>query len=179
MEANLFKITGILGLMGIIFGTLMFSQKEKIKRRYIYFFLLFGGIFLIIYSIHIKDTIFIVLQLVYTLVVIYNIVKLSKHKIKLKHIAKILAIIYILGMSLFAFDEPLASLNFLIHLLPSITFLISLIIAFFKPKIGAILFVLAGIGTIILFDTQRELGVFLIVSIVPIIIGELFWFSKK
>ena len=54
-----------------------------------------------------------------------------------------------------------------------------LIFAWFKPKIGGILYTLAGIGTIIVFNTYRELFTFLVISLIPVIIGALFWFSKK
>lgn len=80
---------------------------------------------------------------------------------------------------MFAFDVPLFSLGFLIHLLPTIIFVVCLIIAWFKPKIGGILFVLAGIGTIIVFNTYREFITFVTISLIPIIIGILFWISKR
>jgi len=82
MVINIFKIIGILGLISIIVGTFMISIKKRIRRRYIYPFLLLGGICLILYSFHINDLIFIILQIAYTIIVIYDIIKLyiSKNK---------------------------------------------------------------------------------------------------
>jgi len=76
MVINIFKIIGIIGLLSIIIGTFMISIKKRIQRRYIYPFLLVGGICLIIYSFYINDLIFIILQITYTAIVIYDIIKL-------------------------------------------------------------------------------------------------------
>ena len=56
----------------------MISIEKKIKRKQIYPFLLIGGIGLAIYSFYIEDMIFIVLQIAYILIVIYDIIKLKK-----------------------------------------------------------------------------------------------------
>lgn len=101
-----------------------------------------------------------------------------KRKIETILIAKIIAIIYILFISLFAFDTPLG-IGFLIHLFPTIIFLGTLIVTWKKPKIAGILFFLEGLGTILVFNTYRDLFVFLAVSIVPVLIGILFFFSKN
>lgn len=76
-----FKILGILGLILIIFGTLMLSA-EKLKKKNIFILLLFGGIFLLIYSAYINDLIFIILQIAYILVVVYDLIKLKTSKRK-------------------------------------------------------------------------------------------------
>jgi len=76
MVINIFYIIAILGLTFIISGTLMLSRK-KIQRKKIYAFLITGGICLLIYSIYIMDFIFTALQVFYTLVVIYDIIKLK------------------------------------------------------------------------------------------------------
>ncbi|MEX0920414.1 MAG: hypothetical protein WDZ69_02420 [Candidatus Pacearchaeota archaeon] len=70
-----FQIIGALGLISIIIGTFLISKGKKAKRNIIYPFLLIGGILLAIYSIYIKDMIFITLQLFYILIIIYNITK--------------------------------------------------------------------------------------------------------
>jgi len=75
---NIYKIIAIIGLVSIIIGTLMISIEKKIKRKQIYPFLLIGGIGLAIYSFYIEDMIFIVLQIAYILIVIYDIIKLKK-----------------------------------------------------------------------------------------------------
>ena len=80
MVINLLKVIGILGLISIITGTFMISLKKNFRRKHIYPFLLLGGIFLMIYSIYIKDPIFIILQGVYILIVIYDIIKLKISK---------------------------------------------------------------------------------------------------
>jgi hypothetical protein len=80
---------------------------------------------------------------------------------------------------MFAFDTEIFSVGFLIHLFPTVIFTACLVIAWFKPKIGGILFAVAGLGTIILFNTYREFLPFVSVSLVPVIIGILFLVSKN
>ncbi len=99
-------------------------------------------------------------------------------KNKFMRIPRILGILYIIFISLFALDTPFG-IGFLIHLIPSFILIGCLIFAWFKPKIGGILFILAGIGTIIAFNTYRQLISFLTISIIPMIIGVLFFFLKK
>ncbi len=99
-------------------------------------------------------------------------------KIKPAWILRILAILFIAFITLFAFDAS-SFVGFLIHLLPTLIFSGCLVIAWFKPKIGGILFAFAGAGTIIVFNTYRELVPFLAVSVIPIIIGVLFFTSPK
>jgi hypothetical protein len=101
-----------------------------------------------------------------------------KKKIRYTWIPRTLAILFIILISLFALDTPFG-IGFLIHLIPSFIFIGCLIVAWFKPKIGGILFGLVGIGTIIFFDTYRELISFIIISVPPIVIGILFYFIKK
>lgn len=93
--------------------------------------------------------------------------------------AKIISIIYIIFITLFAFDVKIFSLGFLIHIIPTIIFAGILVYAWYKPKIGGILFTIAGLGTIIVFNTYREFIPFLAVSLIPIIVGILFGFSDK
>lgn len=76
MVIDFFSVFGILGLLGIIVGTFMISVDKKVRRRYIYPFLFFGGIFLLIYSVFIGDMIFIILQSCYLAIVIYDMAKL-------------------------------------------------------------------------------------------------------
>ena len=93
--------------------------------------------------------------------------------------AKIVSILYIIFITIFAFDEKLLSVGFFIHLIPSIFFIAILITAVSRPKIGGVLFIIAGIGTIIFFNTYRDLIAFLTVSIIPMVIGVLFFMQKK
>jgi len=97
---------------------------------------------------------------------------------KLFWIPRILAIAYILFLSLFSFDTDFG-IGFLIHLLPSMIFTGCLILAWFKPKVGGILFSIAGLGTIIVFNTYRDLFVLFMISVIPIIIGIAFALLKR
>lgn len=104
---------------------------------------------------------------------------MKKKKINIfKFVTRILAIIYILFITIFAFDSQ-NFIGFLIHLIPTLIFLICFVVSVFKSKIGGILFVLAGIGTIIFFNTYAEITSFILISIAPIIIGLMFYLSKK
>ncbi len=66
---NFYKLVGALGLTLIIIGAIM----HKRRNRDIFYFV--GGILLEVYSIYIKDIIFIVLQLVFILVIVYDFLK--------------------------------------------------------------------------------------------------------
>ena len=83
MEEVLFRIIAILGLILIISGTLLISAKKKrTRKRYIYPLLVAGGICLEIYSVYIRDLIFIILQAVFIAIAIYGIIKYHEHKHK-------------------------------------------------------------------------------------------------
>jgi len=99
-------------------------------------------------------------------------------KIKPLYVARTLIILYIAFISLFSLDTPLG-LGFLIHLLPTII-LVTILIATWKfPKIAGILFILAGLGTILVFNTYRDLFVLFAISIIPVLVGILFLLSKN
>ena len=66
---SVFKLFGILGLILIIIGVLL-KKREKEDMFYIA-----GGISLEVYSISIKDPIFITLQAVFILAAIYDLVR--------------------------------------------------------------------------------------------------------
>ena len=76
----MYDIIAIVGLVFVIIGTLMISEGKRVRREHIYPFLLLGSICLLIYSIHIKDKIFIVLKSAYLLIVIYDLAKLKRSK---------------------------------------------------------------------------------------------------
>ena len=80
MAFNIFYLMAIIGLVSIIIGTFMISQGKRVKREKIYSLLLVGAFFLTIYSFYIKDLIFIILQISYILIVIYDIIKLRISK---------------------------------------------------------------------------------------------------
>lgn len=72
---NIFYTIAIIGLISIISGTFLLSLKKRMKKI-ILPLLLIGGICLLIYSIYIQDTIFIILQSVYIIITIYGLIKL-------------------------------------------------------------------------------------------------------
>ncbi|MDP3971007.1 MAG: hypothetical protein Q8P90_04925 [bacterium] len=73
----MFKVIGILGLIFIIAGIVL---KSRQSRNIVY---IIGGICLTIYSIAINDIIFIVLQVVFTGVTIFDLIwSAKKNKIK-------------------------------------------------------------------------------------------------
>ena len=75
MVINIFYILGVLGLLLIISGILIKNRNRKI-RNLIY---ILGGIFLTIYSVYIKDPIFITLQIIFVLVATYDLKKHIKN----------------------------------------------------------------------------------------------------
>lgn len=99
-------------------------------------------------------------------------------KIKSIQISRILIILYILFITLFSLDTKFG-IGFFIHLLPTFIFVSTLVITWKKPKIAGILFAIEGLGTMIVFNTYRDLFVLFIVSIIPILIGALFFISKN
>lgn len=70
----IFIIFGIIGLIFVIIGLL--QRKEKIED----IFFLIGGIFLLAYSIHLKNVIFIILQSAFILATIWELIKIKKGK---------------------------------------------------------------------------------------------------
>ena len=75
------EIIGILGLVFIIAGNITIYKQKAIRRKYTYPSLIIGGTLLTIYSILIKDTIFIILQAIFILSSIYGLIKMH-HRIK-------------------------------------------------------------------------------------------------
>jgi len=74
MELNIFDILSIFGLIAIIIGVLLVKQKS---RKYQYLSFIIGGLCLEIYSIYIKNIIFIILQAVFTLSAAYGLIKVK------------------------------------------------------------------------------------------------------
>ncbi len=74
MVINIFYSLGILGLILIIAGVLI-KKKNRSTRDILY---ILGGASLITYSFYIKDLIFIILEIVFTLVAIYDLGKQKK-----------------------------------------------------------------------------------------------------
>jgi len=100
---------------------------------------------------------------------------------KLFWIPRVLAILFILFLSLFALDvftgeAPLIQElgGFVIHLIPSFALIIVLIISWRKPLIGGIIFILLGLVFTFYFRTYQALLNFLTISFPLIVIGKLF-----
>ncbi len=65
----IFKILGGIGLVLITIGTLVKNRKEE------HIFFILGGLCLLVYSISIRDPIFIPLQIIFVLAAIYYLIK--------------------------------------------------------------------------------------------------------
>jgi len=74
MEIIIFKIFGVVGLVLLCIGI---TVKNRDTRD---IFSILGGAALLIYSIYLKDIIFIILQSVYILVTIFDYIKLKQIK---------------------------------------------------------------------------------------------------
>lgn len=94
---------------------------------------------------------------------------------------RILAILYIAFISLFALDvfgegygllETILAL--FMHLIPSFILIVGLIFAWRRPVGGGAIFVALGIIFTLWFRTYRRLDVFLIISLPLLVIGGLF-----
>jgi hypothetical protein len=66
IDFSIYKLLGILGLLLIAFG--VFTQRKKSEDL----FYIFGGLFLLLYSIYIRDLIFIVLQIIFIFAAFYH-----------------------------------------------------------------------------------------------------------
>ena len=83
MILDTFQIIAVVGLIAIISGTSMISMKKNIRRKYTYPLLIIGGICLEIYSIHINDLIFMILQGIFIISSIYGLIRINeRHKNK-------------------------------------------------------------------------------------------------
>ncbi|HUT96203.1 MAG TPA: hypothetical protein VMW82_01375 [Candidatus Paceibacterota bacterium] len=70
----IFTIIGILGLIFIIIGVLL-QKNRKIEN----IFFLIGGILMLVYSIYLENTIFIILQAIFSLSAIWELIKINKN----------------------------------------------------------------------------------------------------
>jgi len=75
---NIYYIIAVIGLLSIISGSLMIAVKRKFRRRYTYPLLIVGGICLLVYSIYIRDIIFIILQAVFIISAIYGLIRIHE-----------------------------------------------------------------------------------------------------
>lgn len=72
METIIFKIFGVIGLILLCIGIIVKNRDTRDVLS------ILGGIALLIYSIYLKDIIFIILQSVYIIVTIFDYIKLIK-----------------------------------------------------------------------------------------------------
>ncbi len=96
----------------------------------------------------------------------------------IRWIARILSILLILFFLIMSFDEPIFSLGFLMHNIPTIIILILAIIAWKKEMISGIIYILLGLFTIYFFKI-REVIQGLIVTAPFIVIGILYLMSSS
>lgn len=89
-------------------------------------------------------------------------------------IAKILSILYILFISIFALDSQ-SVIGFFIHLIPTYVLIVILLIALKKPRIGALLFFLLFILFTFFFHTYRSPMIFAMISFPLFTISLLFY----
>lgn len=99
-------------------------------------------------------------------------------------IPRVLAILFVVFISLFALDAfgedgtiGEMMIGFLIHLIPSLILLGLLIVAWKCKTIGGWLFIIAGIIFTAFFETYGDVITFLIISGPLFLIGALFLFS--
>lgn len=71
---SIFKFIGVFGLFLISLGVII---KERKRQK---FFYIIGGGCLVIYSIYIKDLIFIILQIIFILAAVYDFFKVCRKK---------------------------------------------------------------------------------------------------
>jgi hypothetical protein len=70
----MFKIDGCIGLLLACIGILSHDRKNQDA------YYLASGIFLELYSIHLKDILFIILEVVFTVAALYDYIKTNKLK---------------------------------------------------------------------------------------------------
>lgn len=100
--------------------------------------------------------------------------------------ARVIALLFIAFISLFAFDsfsgeESLTTQigHFLLHLIPSFVLVTCLIIAWKNPTLGGFLFLVVAIIFTFYFGTFKKADTFIMISVPPIIAGILFLLSWK
>lgn len=100
---------------------------------------------------------------------------------KLIWIPRVLAIVFIVFLSLFTLDVFSGDAPFIkkmggfsIHMIPSFILLILLFISWKRPLIGGSLFILFSIAFTVFFRTYSLLSTFLIIAFPMILVGILF-----
>jgi len=98
---------------------------------------------------------------------------------------RVLAILFIAFLSIFALDVFVEGYSFLelsialfMHLIPALILVGVLWVAWRREKVGGIIFVIIGFLFTIFFRTYSNLIGFLLISFPVFLIGFLFWISK-
>jgi lipid-A-disaccharide synthase-like uncharacterized protein len=77
-----YTLIAIVGLLSIIVGTSLVSSSLKVRRRYTYPLLILGGVCLLVYSIHLNDLIFIILQSVFIVSSIVGLIRINERRMR-------------------------------------------------------------------------------------------------
>ncbi|OPX87789.1 MAG: hypothetical protein A4E54_01494 [Pelotomaculum sp. PtaB.Bin117] len=100
---------------------------------------------------------------------------------KFAGVSRVLAISFVLFLSLFALDAfsgeaPFTEklIGFLIHLIPSFIFVIPLIIFWKSPRFCGLAYIILSILFVFYFRTYRDFEYFLILSLPQFVVGALF-----
>jgi hypothetical protein len=103
----------------------------------------------------------------------------------LRWVARILTILFILFIGLFSIDVffegygfPEVLIAFFMHNVPTILLTACLIVAWKKPKIGGVLFILLALASLIFFKTYNDLIVVLLITMPPAVIGLIFIYES-
>ncbi len=107
-----------------------------------------------------------------------NKIKNLNYKKVITWTPRILAIIYIIFITIFAFNEPVIDLPWFINLMPTTIFIVILSLTWKKPLSSAIIFLILGFGFTLIFKTYSNWLIFLLVSLPLILIGILFLLEK-
>ena len=94
-------------------------------------------------------------------------------------IPRVITLIFIIFISMFAFDEKFISFGFLMHMLPTLLLIGLLIIAWNWATLGGLILLVFGIISIFFFRTYEDPIVFLIVSFPIFVVGILFILSDQ
>ncbi len=94
-----------------------------------------------------------------------------------KHIARwaarVLSILLILFFLMFSFDEPILSLGFLMHNVPTAIILIAAIVAWKHNRVGGIFYLIIGIASIFAFNVRKHTEA-LLITLPFLLIGALY-----
>ena len=66
---------------------------------------------------------------------------------------RILAVLYIIFITIFSFDESVFTLPWFVHIMPTLIFVLILIFTWRKPLSAAIIFLILGFGFTLIFKT--------------------------